>query len=91
MPDVPDKIPQPTTKPPHVMGKRIRLVDGQQLGYTEYGDPQGKPICHFHSRVSSRLKFGHNHDIAKTLGTRVICADWPGVGLSVFQPGRRIL
>ena len=61
------------------------------MGYTEYGDPQGKPIFHSHGWVSSRLEFGHNHDIAKTLGARVISVDRPGVGLSDFQPGRRIL
>ena len=91
MPNVTDKIPQPTTEPPQVLGKQIRLSGCRQLGYTEYGDPQGKLIFHFHGWVSSRLEFGHNHDIAKTLGARVISVDRPGVGLSDFQPGRRIL
>ena len=65
MPDVPDKIPQPTTNPTNILGKQIRLADGRQLGYTEYGDPQGKPIFHSHGWVSSRLEFGHNHHIEK--------------------------
>ena len=88
---MPDKIPQPAMEPPNVLGKQIRLADGRQLGYAEYGDPQGKPIFHFHGWVSSRLEFGHNHDIANTLGARVISVDRTGVGLSDSQPGRRIL
>ena len=91
MPDVTDKIPQPTTESPQVLVKQIRLADDRQLRYTEYGDPQGKPIFHFHGWVSSRLEFGHNRDIAKTLGARVISVDRPGVGPSDFQPGRKIL
>ncbi|RPI30619.1 MAG: alpha/beta hydrolase [Chloroflexota bacterium] len=69
----------------------IRLPDGRQLAYAEYGDPQGKPVIYFHGNPSSRLEplmFGSHLDQAA--GLRVIAADRPGMGRSDFQPGRKL-
>jgi alpha-beta hydrolase superfamily lysophospholipase len=77
--------------PTAVLAKQFRLADGRLLGYAEYGDPSGKPIFHFHGWLSSRLEFGPIHDVAQSLGTRVISIDRPGCGLSDLKPGRKIV
>ena len=42
----------------------ITLPDGRQLGYAEYGNPEGKPIFYFHGFPGSRLEAGHLQKIA---------------------------
>jgi pimeloyl-ACP methyl ester carboxylesterase len=71
----------------------IRLPDGRQLGYAEYGDPAGKPVIHFHGTPDSRLEgtLPHVAETAARLGVRLILPDRPGIGLSDFKPGRAIL
>jgi pimeloyl-ACP methyl ester carboxylesterase len=67
---------------------QIKLSDGCSLGYGEYGDPQGKPVLHFHGLPSSRLE-GHRpalDEIATRLGAHIIVVDRPGIGLSDFKP-----
>ena len=71
--------------------KTITLHDGRSLGYTEYGDPAGKPIFHFHGWPSSRLDAQLFAEVAAKFGVRLIGVDRPGMGLSDFQPGRQIL
>lgn len=34
----------------------IKLRDGRTLGYAEYGDPNGRPVLHFHGFPSSRYE-----------------------------------
>ena len=70
----------------------ITLPDGRVLGFDEYGERSGLPVFYFHGTPSSRLEFTQfgNEALAQTLGLRVIAVDRPGMGLSDFQPGRRI-
>lgn len=69
----------------------IRLKDGRTLGYAEYGAPEGKPVLFFHSQYASRLQ-GQLVDAAATrLNARIIAVDRPGMGLSDFKHGRRLL
>ena len=72
---------------------QIRLKDGRALGYAEYGDPQGKPVLHFHGTPSCRLEGSRPAigDIAKRLHARLILPDRPGFGLSDFKPNRTFL
>jgi pimeloyl-ACP methyl ester carboxylesterase len=73
--------------------RRTTLPDGRALGYDEHGPPDGEPLLYFHGTPSSRkewLMFG-NETLAERLGLRVVCVDRPGMGLSDFSPGRRIL
>lgn len=70
---------------------RIKLKDGRFLGYTEYGDPKGKPIFLFHGWPVSRLSGAVADKSAKKLGIRIISPDRPGYGLSDFQPKRTLL
>ena len=69
----------------------IKLKDGRTLGYAEYGVPKGKPIFEFHGNPSSRLGSILFDEAAQRLGIRVIGIDRPGMGLSDYKPGRRLL
>ncbi len=71
--------------------RTIRLPDGRALGYAEFGDPKGQPVFHFHGWPSSRREAQLFHEPAARAGIRLIGVDRPGIGLSDFQPGRRIL
>lgn len=68
----------------------IRLHDGRQLGYAEYGDPTGKPVVFFQGTPSSRL-LHPDEAITTELGARLIVIDRPGFGLSDFKPRRTLL
>jgi pimeloyl-ACP methyl ester carboxylesterase len=76
---------------PETTGKIIHLRDGRALGYAEYGDPAGKPVFFFHGLPGSRLQRYPDDSIAAELHARVITIDRPGIGLSDFQPGRKLL
>lgn len=71
----------------------IKLPDGRALGFAEYGDPNGRPVLHFHGFPSSRYEFcGQVTDeIAARLHARVIVVERPGFGLSDFQSGRTVV
>lgn len=72
---------------------QIKLKDGRSLGFAQYGDPNGKPVLHFHGWCSSRLEgsLPAIQKAASTLGVRLIVVERPGMGLSTFQPRRSIL
>ncbi len=69
----------------------VRLSDGRQVGYAEYGDHHGSPVFHFHGHPGSRLEAGILHEPAAKSGVRLIGVDRPGMGYSDFKPGRRLL
>ena len=74
-----------------VEDRLIRLPDGRNLCYAEYGDPQGKPVMSFHGGPGSHLEHEAYSATIGSLGVRLICPDRPGMGLSDFQPGRKLL
>jgi pimeloyl-ACP methyl ester carboxylesterase len=80
-----------TLKAPEITGKIIHLRDGRALGYAEYGDPAGKPVFFFHGLPGSRLQRYPDDSIATELQARIVTIDRPGLGLSDFQPGRKLL
>jgi pimeloyl-ACP methyl ester carboxylesterase len=71
--------------------KTIRLPGGRQLGYAEFGLPEGRPVFIFHGTPGSRLDglYVQESDLA-VLNLRVIVPDRPGIGLSDAKPRRRI-
>ena len=69
----------------------VTLQDGRQLGYAEYGNPEGKPIFYFHGTPGSRLEAGHLQNIAILNHYRLIGIDRPGMGLSSFHLKHTIL
>ena len=71
----------------HVM----TLSDGRDLGWTEFGNPDGWPVFGFHGTPGSRLQMGLNEAAACRADVRLIAPDRPGYGLSTFQPCRRLI
>ncbi len=69
----------------------ITLKDGRKLGYSEFGDPKGKPLLYFHGWPTSRLMATETGIVAKVIGVRVISIDRPGYGLSDYQKNRTLL
>jgi pimeloyl-ACP methyl ester carboxylesterase len=70
--------------------RTITLPDGRVLGYAEWGDPGGPPVLYFHGTPASRLDPVCFPDAPTEAGVRLISVDRPGMGLSTFQPHRRI-
>lgn len=69
----------------------ITLPDGRCLGYVECGDLEGKPVFCFDGWPSSRWGALLKEDEARRVGVRLIGTDRPGMGLSSFQRGRRLV
>jgi pimeloyl-ACP methyl ester carboxylesterase len=68
----------------------VRLRDGRTLGYADYGNPKGRPLLFFHGTPGSRL-FSLPQWDDRNGPLRVIVPDRPGMGLSDYQPHRRLL
>ena len=69
----------------------IKLKDGRQLAYSQFGNLKGKPIFYFHGWPNSRLRIGFANSLANKLGIRIIGIDRPGFGLSDYQADRKLL
>jgi pimeloyl-ACP methyl ester carboxylesterase len=67
------------------------LPDGRKLGYAEYGSPTGHAILYHHGLPGSRLEAAAYHDLALSLGARIIAIDRPGIGWSSPHPSRTLL
>ena len=72
-------------------GKTINLHDGRILGFAEYGKRDGKPIFYFHGHPGCRFEAELLAEHAESLNVRIIGVDRPGLGLSTYKPGRKIL
>ncbi|KAA8642396.1 hypothetical protein EYZ11_006813 [Aspergillus tanneri] len=68
----------------------LTLSNGRTLGFAEYGNAQGKPLLYFHGYPACRYE-GAFHDVGIRYGARVLAIDRPGMGLSTFQPSRKLL
>ena len=75
----------------HGVTASVSLPDGRELAYEEYGDPAGFPVLSFHGGLSSRLDAAPAHDAALAARVRLVSPDRPGMGLSTYRPGRRLL
>lgn len=75
------------------LNQQFQLPDGRRLGYDERGPAGGKPLFYFHGSPSSRIEstLYVSDELLYALGIRLIAVDRPGVGLSDFQPNRRLL
>ena len=69
----------------------LLLRDGRQLGFAEYGAPNGSPVLFFHGAPGSRHIHADMASIAAQRGIRLIAVERPGYGLSDPQPGRTML
>jgi len=73
------------------VGKTIQLSDGRTLAYSDFGDPEGRPLFYFHGGPGSRLEGLLFDELNQQLGIRMIAPDRPGFGLSDFQEDRTYL
>jgi pimeloyl-ACP methyl ester carboxylesterase len=75
------------------LNQQVPLPDGRQLGYDDRGPSNGRPLFYFHGSPSSRLEsyLYVSEELLQSLDARLIVADRPGIGLSDFQPDRRLL
>jgi len=69
----------------------LRLENGRQMAFAEYGDPSGTPVFFCHGWPSSRTMAELTHDAARNLGVRIISPDRPGIRDSNFHPSRTLL
>jgi pimeloyl-ACP methyl ester carboxylesterase len=69
----------------------IRLRDGRQLAFAEWGDPGGRPVIHHHGTPGSRLEHEGAPEVYREAGVRVITPDRPGYGLSDPLRGRTLI
>jgi pimeloyl-ACP methyl ester carboxylesterase len=63
------------------------------LGYDDRGLSNGKPLFYFHGSPSSRLEsyLYVRGELLQSRNVRLVAVDRPGMGLSDFQPERRLL
>ena len=86
---VPTTIPSMTVGDCIVRTEVLRLADGRQLAWSEFGVPTGRALIHCHGNPSSRLEGLVLHNAARS-GVRVIVPDRPGFGRSDPQLGRSL-
>ena len=67
------------------------LDNGDALGFSTCGPPDAPALFYFHGQSGSRLHGLGFAQSAHMVGLRVICPDRPGIGLSTFDPSRRLL
>jgi pimeloyl-ACP methyl ester carboxylesterase len=70
--------------------RTIRLRDGRQMAYSEWGDLDGRPVVLLHGRPGSRLVCP-DEDATEAAGVRLLTMDRPAYGLSDPRPGRTLL
>jgi pimeloyl-ACP methyl ester carboxylesterase len=70
---------------------RIRLPSGRRIGYAEYGNPSGLLVLYFHGTPGSRVEARLIEDEGRASGVRLVAIERPGIGLSDYKSGRRIL
>ena len=71
--------------------KTVRLRDGRTIGYEQFGLSEGPAVFVFHGNPGARLDVLYaGHEALAGLGARVIAPDRPGIGLSSFQPRRKL-
>jgi pimeloyl-ACP methyl ester carboxylesterase len=73
--------------------KKFQLPNGYILAYDMHGPADGRPLFYFHGAPSARVEQNLfiNEGMLHELNVRLIAVDRPGMGLSDFQPDRRIL
>jgi pimeloyl-ACP methyl ester carboxylesterase len=76
-----------------IINRQITLRDGRSLGYIEYGVSEGKPVFFFHGFPGSRIDWTYFYGTCRPedSNARIIAIDRPGMGLSNFKHGRKIL
>jgi len=71
--------------------RTVQLQDRRVLGYAEFGDPTGSVLLYFRGHPGSRFETGFLAAEAVRARVRLIGIDRPGMGLSSYKSGRKIL
>lgn len=66
--------------------QRFRLADGRNLGWRDYGDPNGKPVMCVMQDIGSSLLTRGTDVLARDLGLRLVVPDRAGAGQSSPHP-----
>ncbi len=66
----------------------LELHDGREMGFAEFGAPNGRPVLLVHNLIGSRLQLPTSEDNLVAQNLRLIVPDRPGVGLSGFHSHR---
>lgn len=85
-------LPQPLSSTSE--SQTFTLPSSRVLGYATYGAPPSPTtptILYFHGFPTSRLEAAIIANIPLPIPIHVLAIDRPGIGLSTFQPARRIL
>lgn len=69
----------------------IKLSDGRQLAFEQFGDRNGIPVIFQHGLGDSRLARHPDEKLTIEAGIRLITVDRPGYGESSPNPGRNYL
>lgn len=73
-------------------GDHLLVVDdGRTVGYSVYGDPDGRPVVNCHGGLVSGHDVAPADAVARELGICVISSDRPGVARTDPLPGRGML
>lgn len=74
-----------------LIGSRLRLPDGRQLAWAEYGDPDGRPLLFLHGSPGGKVSGNAARDAQLgRRGLRVIAPERPGYGDSDPHGGRTV-
>lgn len=68
----------------------MKLADGRQLTWQEFGVAGGRPVLYFHGGGSFSLEAGLFHREAVERNIRLVCPNRPGAGGSSLCPGRPV-
>jgi pimeloyl-ACP methyl ester carboxylesterase len=71
-------------------GSIVRLGDGRELAWCEWGVPTGPAVLAFHGTPASRV-WWPGEALTTAAGVRLITVDRPGYGRSDPLPGRRVI
>ena len=63
----------------------LTLPDGRQLGYAEYGDPEGRPVFMFHGNPRPRLSRGLISVFPFLPDIHIVALDQPGYEITDFR------
>ena len=67
------------------------LANGHTLGFSSCGPVDAPALFYFHGQGGCRLQGLSFAEDADRVGLRIICPDRPGIGLSTFDPDRKLL
>lgn len=81
----------PSTPPSPQELETLPLANGHTLSFSTCGPPNAPALFYFHGQGGSRLQSLALAGNASNVGLRIICPDRPGIGLSTFDPRRKLL